>query len=140
MEKYTKLCDSLFLNNIEVPILLKESKDSKAKDLYNIYFTKQWKHMLKSIEAFPKNAVLLNSAAWLGALNNHKLDDCLKMVDKAIDLEPSAANYDTKAEVLYRLKLYKEALKSIEKAASLDKLEPFFRERVEKFRKAVEAN
>ncbi|MCM8535358.1 MAG: hypothetical protein NE334_05425 [Lentisphaeraceae bacterium] len=140
MEHYAQVCDSLFLNNIEVPILLRESNDATAKDLYKKYFNKQWQHMLKSIKELPHNAILLNSVAWLGALNEHELDACLKMVNKAIDLEPSAANFDTRAEVQYRLKLYKEALESIEKAASLDKLEPFFRDRVKKFRKAVESN
>jgi hypothetical protein len=139
IEPLADKCESLFYNNIEVPILLKDSKNKEAQKLHKKYFSRQWEHMLKAIEELPNHAILLNSAAWLGALNDFELQKCLKMVQKAIDLDPSAANYDTKAEVEYRLKLYKEALKSIEKAASLDKLEPFFRERVVKFRQAAQA-
>ena len=140
MDKYAEKCEKLFLNNIEVPILLKNSDFPYAKKLHDKFFSSQWKHMLDSIKALPKHAILLNSAAWLGALNDHELNKCLELVQLAIDLEPSAANYDTRAEVQYRLKMYKEALESIEKAASLDKLEPFFRDRVEIFRKAAEDN
>ena len=96
--------------------------------------------MLAGIKEYPDHAILLNSAAWLGALCGYELDNCLTMVRKAVKLEPSAANYDTLAEVYYRQKNYKEALKNIEKAAELDKLEPFFKERVKKFTDALNNN
>ena len=108
-----------------VAFIRKNSDFEYSKALHQKYFSNQWQHMLQSIEAFPNHSILLNSAAWLGALNDHELQKCLKYVEKAIKLQPSAANYDTRAEVQYRLKMYKEALESIEKAASLDKLEPY---------------
>ncbi|MCH2204468.1 MAG: hypothetical protein MK132_01150 [Lentisphaerales bacterium] len=140
MKKYAAKCEELFLNNIEVPILLKNSDFNYSQELHKKYFNNQWSHMAKSIQSLPNHSILLNSIAWLGALNDYELNECLKFVEKAIKLQPSAANYDTRAEVLYRLKMYKEALESIEKAANLDKLEPFFRDRVDMFRKAAEAN
>ena len=138
MEKYADKCQELFKNNIEVPILLKQSSNKNANSLFSKYFNIQWKSLTDGIAKYPKNALLLNTAAWVGALCDHELEKCLVWVQKAIDLEPSAANYDTRAEVQYRLKKYEEALKSIEIAAKMDKLEPFFRDRVKKFRKAYE--
>jgi len=138
MEKYADKCQELFKNNIEVPILLKESSNKNANSLFKKYFTVQWKGLTDGIAAYPNNALLLNTAAWVGALCDHELEKCLVWVQKAIDLQPSAANYDTRAEVQFRLKKFKEALESIEIAAKMDKLEPFFRDRVKKFRKAFE--
>ena len=137
MAKYAEKCQKIFKNNIEVPILLKQSSNKNANALFAKYFDIQWKSLTDGIEKFPNNALLLNTAAWVGALCDHELEKCLVMVQKAIDLEPSAANYDTRAEVQFRLKKFKDALKSIEIAAKMDKLEPFFRERVKKFRSAV---
>ncbi|MCM8525753.1 MAG: hypothetical protein NE327_04505 [Lentisphaeraceae bacterium] len=138
MDKYAAKCQSIFKNNIEVPILLYQSKNKNANSLFQKYFSIQWKSLTDGIKKFPNNALLLNTAAWVGALCDHELEKCLVMVQKAIDLEPSAANYDTRAEVQFRLKKYKDALKSIEIAANMDKLEPFFRERVKKFKSAVD--
>ncbi|MCM8538755.1 MAG: hypothetical protein NE328_00615 [Lentisphaeraceae bacterium] len=137
MAKYAAKCQKIFKNNIEVPILLKESSNKNANALFNDYFSIQWKSLTDGIKKYPNNALLLNTAAWVGALCDHELEKCLVMVQKAIDIEPSAANYDTRAEVEFRLKKFKEALKSIEIAAKMDKLEPFFRERVKKFKSAV---
>lgn len=137
MAKYAAKCQTIFKNNIEVPILLKQSTNKNANSLFKQYFTTQWKSLTDGIEKYPNNALLLNTAAWVGALCDHELEKCLIMVQKAIDIEPSAANYDTRAEVEFRLKKFKEALKSIEIAAKMDKLEPFFRERVKKFKSAV---
>ena len=138
MVKYAEKCQSLFKNNIEVPILLKQTENKNANALFSKYFGMQWNSLMEGIKQYPNNALLLNTAAWVGALCDHELEKCLTMVQKAIDTEPSAANYDTRAEVQYRLKKYKEALKSIEIAAKMDKLEPFFRERVKKFKEAFE--
>jgi hypothetical protein len=140
MDKFANKCQSLLKNNIEVPILLKQSINTHAKAISKKYFDEQWNSMLADIKEYPDHAILLNSAAWLGALCGHELDNCLTMVRKAVKLEPSAANYDTLAEVYYRQKNYKEALKNIEKAAELDKLEPFFKERVKKFTDALNNN
>ena len=144
MKMLCKSCSEMrrtVFNNIEVPILLKTLIIQKQKHFIKKILRNQWQHMLQSIEALPQSQSLLNSAAWLGALNDHELQKMFKYVEKAIETsDPSAANYDTRAEVQYRLKMYKEALESIEKAASLDKLEPFFRDRVDMFRKAAEAN
>ena len=138
MEKYADKCQELFKNNIEIPILLKQSSNKNANSLFSKYFDVQWKGLTDGIAKYPKNALLLNTAAWVGALCDHELEKCLVWVQKAIDLEPSAANYDTRAEVQFRLKKFKEALESIEIAAKMDKLEPFFRDRVKKFKKAFE--
>ena len=138
MKKYAAKCQKIFKNNIEVPILLYQSKNKNANSLFKEFFSIQWKSLMDGIEKYPNNALLLNTAAWVGALCDHELEKCLVMVQKAIDLEPSAANYDTRAEVQYRLKKYEEAFKSIEIAAKMDKLEPFFRDRVKKFKKAFE--
>ena len=138
IRKLVKVCNDLSNNNIEVPILLKGSKNKIANELFESAFKAQWDSMLNDIKKFPQHAMLLNSAAWLGAMCDHDLTKCLEMAQKSVKIDEGAANLDTLAEVHFRLKNFKEAVKYIEKAASMEKTEPFFKDRVKKFKKAAE--
>lgn len=65
----------------------------------------------------PENAVVLNNYAYYLALRSEKLEQAKQMSFKAVELDPeNASNLDTKAWVLYKLKLYDEARIIIEKA------------------------
>lgn len=68
----------------------------------------------------PENSVVLNNYAYYLALRSEKLDQAKRMSFKAVDLDPkNASNLDTKAWVLYKMKLYKEAKVVIEKAIEI---------------------
>ena len=109
----------------------------KNKD--SIRFEQKETLLLKSIEEHPDFADAYNALAWTYAENDKRLDMGLKIIDKAIELKPDSLHYrDTKAEILYKMKRYDEAIaieKSlIEKAPDLK----FFKEQLEKFEKAKE--
>lgn len=68
----------------------------------------------------PENSVVLNNYAYYLALRSEKLDQAKRMSFKAVDLDPeNASNLDTKAWVLYKMKLYEEAKIVIEKAMEI---------------------
>jgi Tfp pilus assembly protein PilF len=65
----------------------------------------------------PENAVVLNNYAYYLSLRSEKLEQAKRMSFKAVELDPeNASNLDTKAWVLYKLKLYDEAKIVIELA------------------------
>ncbi len=67
----------------------------------------------------PENAVVLNNYAYYLSLRSEKLEQAKRMSFKAVELDPeNASNLDTKAWVLYKLKLYDEAKIVIELAMS----------------------
>lgn len=65
----------------------------------------------------PENALVLNNYAYYLSLRSEKLEQAKRMSFKAVELDPeNASNLDTKAWVLYKLKLFDEAKIVIEKA------------------------
>ncbi|MBU1012866.1 MAG: tetratricopeptide repeat protein [Bacteroidetes bacterium] len=68
----------------------------------------------------PENSVVLNNYAYYLALRSEKLDQAKRMSFKAVDLDPeNASNLDTKAWVLYKMKLFEEAKIVIERAMEI---------------------
>jgi tetratricopeptide (TPR) repeat protein len=66
------------------------------------------------------NALVLNNYAYLLSIQNERLDQALKMVKRALELEPENGSYlDTYGWVLYQLKQYQEALEPLKKAYAL---------------------
>jgi len=130
-------CLRLYPNNIELAIILQESTLPELQKRFKTILAKQWSVLQKQIKIYPHNSLILNSAAWLGALCNHQLESCLKYALSGIEAEPSAAIYDTLAEVLFRLKRYKEAVFYIEKSTKMDKIEPFYKKRLLQFREVL---
>lgn len=68
------------------------------------------------LKALPDNASILNNYAYALARLNKDLKRAMKMANKALKQEKSAAYYDTKGWILYRQNNYNQALKWIEKA------------------------
>ncbi len=63
------------------------------------------------IRSLPNNASILNNYAYALSRLNMDLDRAMKMVNKALKKEKSAAYSDTKAWILYGQKKYNQALK-----------------------------
>ncbi|NQU05106.1 MAG: tetratricopeptide repeat protein [Calditrichaeota bacterium] len=97
------------------------------------YITKGYLHhelgeWYKGAEAYeqalliePDNPVVLNNYAYLLSEQNHRLEDALVMVNRAIELEPKSASYiDTRAWLFYRLGRNEEALTELKRAMKLN--------------------
>lgn len=69
---------------------------------------------------FPDNTSILNNYAFVLSRLDRDLDKAMKMVNKALKKEKTAAFLDTKAWILYRQKKYKQALNWINKAQSYE--------------------
>ncbi len=89
------------------------------------YDMKQFK---KSIESFkrttaldPESSLALNNLAYLYSELGIHLEDGLKLVTRAIEMQPDNSAYlDTKGWLYYKLGDYKEAVRYLKKAAELD--------------------
>ena len=110
------------------------------KNNNSIRFEQKEDLLLKSIQDHPKFADAYNALAWTYAENGKRLDQGLFMINKALELRPGNLQYlDTKAEILYKMKRYDEAIEIeksvVEKAPNFE----FFKSQLEKFKKAKEA-
>ena len=89
------------------------------------------------IEKFPDDSNVLNSYAWRMAELEINLEDALVKVQKAIVLtinDPKQANIiDTEAEIFWKLKRFDEAIKSIDRAISMEPDNQYFKDQKEKF-------
>lgn len=73
------------------------------------------------LELDPDNALALNNYAYFLAQRKYRLDDAIKMIQKALKYEPDNASYlDTYGWVLFQSEKYTEALKMLEAAHKLD--------------------
>ncbi|MDP8239296.1 MAG: tetratricopeptide repeat protein [Candidatus Hatepunaea meridiana] len=71
----------------------------------------------RALEIRPDYPVALNNYAYMLSEQNHRLEDAMNMVDRAIEQSPDNPSYvDTKAWILYRQGQPKEALKLVKKA------------------------
>jgi tetratricopeptide (TPR) repeat protein len=76
------------------------------------------------IEHFPDNALALNYLGYMYADRGVKLDEALKMIKKAVSLDPQNGAYlDSYAWVLYRLGRYEEALVQMKEALKYDRVD-----------------
>lgn len=72
------------------------------------------------LERFPLDIVTANNLAWILALSDHRLDDALRISQRAVYFAPDSTVYrDTLAEVLFRLGRADEAV-AIAQACLLD--------------------
>jgi len=94
----------------------------------------------QSIIRQPKTWGAYNDLAWALAEENKELPEALKFIDQGLSGDPERPEYlDTKAEILFKLKRYAEAVE-IEKVV-VKKLpaEKFFLDQLQKFEKARSA-
>ncbi len=104
--------------------------DSKAREAL----------LLKSIRQSPRFAQAYNELAWQYAKENRNLDQALKLADKAIFLKPQIQFFDTKAEVLYRMGRYQEAVNIESDVVKRYPEYQFYRDQLEKFKKEIHRN
>ena len=70
----------------------------------------------RCLAADSSNSMVLNNYAYFLSLRGERLDEALKMAEKATELDPdNKANIDTRAWVLYKLGRYAEAKKWMER-------------------------
>ncbi len=87
---------------------------------------------------YPENANLLNGIAWELAINNFRLDDALRLAQKATKLAPQDANiWDTLGEVYARRGNYLEAVNAEKKAVSLSGGNKEFQGKLERWQKLL---
>jgi tetratricopeptide (TPR) repeat protein len=89
------------------------------------------------LESDPENPTWMNELAWTCARCDQKLDDALKLAEKAVSLEPdNAAFIDTLAEVTFRLGRAEEAAKLEARALELEPGDAFMSKQLERFKAA----
>lgn len=94
---------------------------------------------LDHIRRFPLDATVCNNLAWVAAMNHKRLDDALRLSQRAVDLEPDSAIFrDTLAEVLFQLGRKQEALQIEEHCILDDPGQWHLHQQVDKYRKALQ--
>ncbi|MDD5521092.1 MAG: tetratricopeptide repeat protein [Kiritimatiellae bacterium] len=92
----------------------KDGKYSKAEEVFR-----------KCINMYPDSHEVLNYLAYMWAERGEKLEEGLKHVNKAIELNPDNGAYiDTLGWIYYKQKKYDKALEQIQKARELIKNDP----------------
>ncbi|GAB5388257.1 MAG: tetratricopeptide repeat protein [Alphaproteobacteria bacterium] len=91
--------------------------------------TDNWKKaeadLLKTLELKPNQPYVLNYLGYTWADRNERLDEALKMIEKAVAQRPNDGYLvDSLGWVLYRMGRYDEALPHLEKAARLEASDP----------------
>ena len=97
----------------------------------------------KLVSIYPDNPSMLNSYAWRMTELNKELEDALKKIDKALDLTPHTQSsfpniLDTKAEVLWKMGMFDEAIKIIEEAILINSESAYYKEQKLKFQNSKE--
>lgn len=95
--------------------------------------------LLESIRQRPDNIDAYNNLAWLYAQEDKNLDEALDLIEEALAADPENSAYlDTKAEILYRLGYFDEAIAIEEGLAEAEPQNQFYQSQLEKFKKAEE--
>lgn len=95
--------------------------------------------LVESIQKYPHYADAYNDLASLYAANNLNLNIALDLIETALKVKPKGVDYqDTKAEILFKLKRYDEAIAIEEKLVEKDPYCLYHQEQIEKFKKASE--
>tara|TARA_B100000029_G_scaffold215935_1_gene213762 strand:+ start:4303 stop:4947 length:645 start_codon:yes stop_codon:yes gene_type:complete len=95
----------------------------------------------KMVDIFSDNPSTLNRYAWRMTELNTELKDALIKIDKALNLtdktDPSYPQLlDTKAEVLWRMDLFDDAITIINEAISIDNEYQYYKDQRDKFKKS----
>ena len=116
---------------------------------HSIYFEYQLKYdqlgdsaketlLKKSIDRQPQWDAAYNDLAWLYAKRREKLDEALQLIGQALKLDPdNDAYWDTKAEVLFHLKRFTEAIEIEKSLISRNPDEKIYKDQLEKFKKGL---
>ena len=95
----------------------------------------------KMVNEFPDSPSLLNRYAWRMTEVNKELNDALEKINTGLSLtEKTDSSYpallDTKAEVLWKMDLFDEAIKVINEAISIDKDSEYYNKQKKKFQES----
>ncbi len=94
----------------------------------------------ESIRIKPDYSVAYNDLAWIYATQDKELQEALRLVDTALSLDPDNPSYlDTKAEVLYKLGDYNQAIEIESKLAEQHPDDALFQQQLDKFKAGLEA-
>jgi hypothetical protein len=105
----------------------------------NLSYQQQESLLKESIENKPDFAAAYNDLAWIYAEQNKNLDEALDLVEEALAKDPrNPAFLDTKAEVLYKLHRYQEAVDIERELAGKYPEHYFYKEQLDKFLAAKE--
>lgn len=106
--------------------------------LPELTFSQKEELLLKSMEENPRHAASYNDLAWVYVEEGKNLDEALRLVDKALELDPNRFQLlDTKAEILYRMGRIEEAVAIAEDLVERLPKSGYAQEQLEKFRSAL---
>lgn len=93
----------------------------------------------ESIKKYPRYTRAYNDLAWVYAENNVKLDRAIELIEKALAIKPNDLDYmNTKAEILYKLKRYNEAINIEKSLIESSPFSTFYKKQLQKFEKINE--
>lgn len=118
-----------------LPVLRKAGMNEIADGAFNRLMDRGAQHVAK----FPLDATTLNNLAWTAAVNRRRLEEALRLSDRAVMLEPDSVVFrDTLAEVLHHLGKTEEAIK-IETACLIDSPDEWhLHEQIRKYREEIQ--
>lgn len=101
-------------------------------------FTAKERLLEESIQNDPDLAEAYNDLAWLYVQEGKKLEEALRLIDRALTYHPQNAAYlDTKGEILYRRGDFAEAAAIAEELVERNPEKEYFKEQLRKFREGM---
>lgn len=128
-------CEDLLPGNIKlVEDFVSKFRQLKLDREADELFERSYQVYERAIKQFPESASLHNQAAWVAALAERKLDEALRLAQRATELNPESAAYaDTLAEVYFARGDRPAALNWARKAAMLSSEDKQYEERLKSF-------
>ena len=118
--------------------LLPEMREAGMEKAADEMFDRIFDYGLQHMDQFPFDATVANNLAWVAAMNERRIDEGLKLSERACYLEPDSAVYrDTLAEILFLMDRVGEAL-HVEQACVLDDPDQWhLHQQIEKYQKVL---
>ncbi|MGA0845615.1 MAG: tetratricopeptide repeat protein [Luteolibacter sp.] len=105
--------------------------------LHDQWFDESWNHLSQVLARYPDSENTLNTAAWFATRAMRNLDEALRMLNKALAMNPNQAAYlDTMAEYHFAKGRREEALKWSGMALDASPMDTLIRRQQERFRSA----
>ncbi|MEM8735319.1 MAG: hypothetical protein AAGG44_13895 [Planctomycetota bacterium] len=134
-DRHIAVGQSLHPQDIEMvvqcyPRLVAQGDMERANRLFDSYETT----MLKQLERWPNDAMANNNLAWMYSQCDRKLEEAMRLAEKAVSLAPNSAVYlDTLAEVHYRSGRLTPAMLTMRNCIRLDPRDPHFQQNLLRF-------
>ena len=107
-----------------------EKKHKQADKLFKGLY-EPWK---KSLSTYPDSPLINNNLAWLCAISSRKIDEAMKLSNRALELEDDNQNYvDTLAEIYFRLGNREKAVEIQKRCVELNPNVKLFKDRLKHF-------